>query len=107
VVPVEQYDRMFQELKNICAHNNIHIENIPDFTFLLLSSRVPFNVALDQESKGRHAYKLDPSAHLRINLLPAFVRDSLLQHQRDGVRKGLKQFGRVFINDEAHTGKGL
>lgn len=39
--------------------------------------------------------------------LPPYIFKSLYSFQRDGIKKGLKLYGRILINDEFGIGKSL
>ena len=91
------------ELGKICVINNIHIEDIPKFTMQIMNCKIPYQNSI----LSSYDYALDD---LRLKLeefLPTFMYKQLFSYQRDGIRKGIKLYGRILINDEAGLGKSL
>lgn len=103
VLPVTQYDQLMSELHKICMINNIHIEDIPSFTMSIMNHKVPFS----NDHQQRYDFTLDDLKLKLEEFLPLHVYRSLTSFQRENVKKGLKMYGRVLINDESGLGKSL
>ena len=90
--------------------NQIHIEDIPQFTMNIMKTKAPYAMtsgAISPDRK-RYEYGSDKTTSLKFEeFLPPYIYKNLLPFQRDGVKKGLKMYGRVLINDDFGTGKSL
>lgn len=106
VISLLNYEKLMDQLKYICNQNNIHIEDIPQFAINLMKTQVPYS--LNNQRKSKYDYKNDKTVKLRLEeFLPPFIFKSLYSFQRDGIKKGLKLYGRVLINDDFGLGKSL
>jgi hypothetical protein len=71
-----------------------------------MKTQVPYS--LNNQRKSKYDYKNDKTVKLRLEeFLPPFIFKSLYSFQRDGIKKGLKLYGRVLINDDFGLGKSL
>jgi len=111
VLSILNYDQLMAELKQICVVNQIHIEDIPQFTMNLMKTKVPYALASERPlspDRKRYEYGTDKTTNLKLEeFLPPHIFKNLLAFQRDGVKRGLKMHGRILINDDFGTGKSL
>ena len=75
----------------------------------LMKTKIPYTVSCQQvEDLKRYDYVSDKSCSLKLEeFLPPHIFKNLHSFQRDGIKKGLKLYGRVLINDDFGTGKSL
>ena len=108
---VQAYDEIMAELKKICTANQIHIEDIPQFTINLMKARIPYSMsphAYYGELQCRYDYCSDKTIHLELEeFCPPLILKNLLFFQKQNVLKGLKLHGRILINDDPCAGKSL
>lgn len=76
----------------------------------IMKTKAPYAMtsgAISPDRK-RYEYGSDKTTSLKFEeFLPPYIYKNLLPFQRDGVKKGLKMYGRVLINDDFGTGKSL
>ena len=71
-----------------------------------MKTQIPFS--LKNGRTCRYDFKNDRTSKLKLeDFLPPFIFRSLYSYQRDGIKKGLKLYGRILINDDFGTGKSL
>jgi SWI/SNF-related matrix-associated actin-dependent regulator of chromatin subfamily A-like protein 1 len=58
--------------------------------------------------RRKYDYSSDKSIHLKLEeFLPPHIFKHLLTYQSDSIKKGIKLYGRILINDDFGTGKSL
>lgn len=91
--------------------NQIHIEDIPEFTMNLMKIKVPYSLSSQQcfsPERKKYDYGSDKTTSSKLEeFLPPHIFKHLHTFQRDGIKRGLKLHGRVLINDDFGTGKSL
>ena len=77
----------------------------------LMKSKVPYSMPMhptNSPERKKYDYSIDKTTSLKLEeFLPPHIYKNLHSFQRDGIKKGLKLFGRVLINDDFGTGKSL
>ena len=111
ILSVNSYDHIMVELKKICVANGIHIEDIPQFVIHLMKTKTPYSLSPHSLHGGLRT-NFDFTSDKTINLeleefTPPYIYRHLYQFQKDNVRKGIKLFGRILINDDFGCGKSL
>lgn len=108
---MQAYDLIMIELKKICSANQIHIEDIPQFTINLMKTKVPYSMTPHSyygELQCRYDYCSDKSIHMELEeFCPPLIIKNLLLFQKENILKGLKFHGRILINDDPCAGKSL
>lgn len=71
-----------------------------------MKTQIPYT--LNNARKSKYDYKNDKTTKLKLEeFLPPYIFKSLYSFQKDGIKKGLKLYGRILINDELGMGKSL
>ena len=76
----------------------------------LMKSKAPYLMTHGTISPDRKKYEYgtDKTVNLKFEeFLPPHIYKNLFPFQRDGIKKGLKMYGRILINDDFGTGKSL
>lgn len=111
VLSILNYDQLMVDLKQICTVNQIHIEDIPQFAMNLMKTKIPYSLLKAPSyspDRKKYDYSSDKSIHLKLEeFLPPHIFKHLHTFQSDGIKKGIKLYGRVLINDDFGTGKSL
>ena len=76
-----------------------------------MKTKVPYTHTLGpgySPDRKKFDYTSDKSVHLKLEeFLPPHIFKHLHTYQTDGIKKGLKLYGRILINDDFGTGKSL
>ena len=76
-----------------------------------MKTRIPYGInpnSLNGGLRSKYDYQNDKSINLEIEqFIPPFIWKHLYQYQKDGIRKGIRLYGRILINDDFGTGKSL
>ena len=79
---VQAYDVIMAELKKICSANQIHIEDIPQFTINLMKTKAPYGMSPQSYYGGlqcKYDYGSDKTIHMELEeFCPPLVIKSLL-----------------------------
>ena len=81
IMSILNYDQLMTELKQICVVNQIHIEDIPQFTINIMKTKVPYSVTSGTLSpdRKRHEYGSDKTISLKFEeFMPPFIYKNLL-----------------------------
>lgn len=86
---VQAYDLIMAELKKICSANQIHIEDIPQFTINLMKTKVPYSMSPQAYYGGlqsRYDYSSDKTIHMELEeFCPPLIIKSMLLFQKENV----------------------
>lgn len=77
----------------------------------LMKNKIPYTVMKGPQfspDRRKYDYSSDKSIHLKLEeFLPPHIFKHLLTYQSDSIKKGIKLYGRILINDDFGTGKSL
>ena len=70
--------------------------------------KVPIPFSLQSGNKSKYEYKIDKTSKLKLEeFVTPLIFKSLYTFQREGIKKGIKLYGRILINDDYGSGKRL
>lgn len=106
VLHMKKYKECAEEIIAHLKPKDIKISVIPQFVFELLEYKIPFsNPAISNIID--YDYTLDERYRIDFENLSTKIKDSLYDFQIQGVKFGIKNYGRVLIGDEMGVGKTI
>jgi SWI/SNF-related matrix-associated actin-dependent regulator 1 of chromatin subfamily A len=105
--PFEQYHKLAARLQQVCRSQvpgfSLRVKGIPDAIVAIVRE------GLDRVTPAQaHASaNATAEAHVLFGKLPQYLRQNLMEFQREGVFFGLARKGRVLIGDEMGLGKTI
>ncbi|CAI2373818.1 unnamed protein product [Moneuplotes crassus] len=106
VTTIKAYRDVIDDMKQYIVKENAKFQEIPEFAIELMKGKHPFYSENDA-IEVVYDYSQDFKKNLTFDSLPAFMRETLYDFQKEGVKFGLSKHGRFLLGDEMGVGKTI
>eukprot|EP00347_Sterkiella_histriomuscorum_P013935 403362793 len=103
----DMYDRVLEEIGQLCITRGIQIADIPEFAYELAKNSIPFTVGNKKLKSLGLNYEPEVRLKLKVESLPPKILENLYEFQKKGIEFGFSRFGRLLLGDEMGVGKTI